>query len=377
VAGGVVLLRPTTRGEVSAPGPGKLPRPDAGSADDFSADAFLEARDRIQSSNNLHQLALGLHNIHSVYGHLPPPAICSLKDGKPLLSWRVVLLPYVEQDQLYKQFKLDEPWDSEHNKKLLPLMPKVFEARGSSPPKQDSTHFQAVVGKGAAWELVPDAAAFLGAKGQTFTSFTDGTSNTIILVEAADAVPWTKPEDIVYDPQRTPRLGGLFKGGFHAAFADGRVSYLRLDADPAMLRAAFTRSGGEVFDMRLLEFDSRRTPLLSDGLPLVPVSGRVSLNGEPLGEAEITFVPLTRDEKGQSLSEAKGRTDADGNFTLRIDKERAGARAGKYRVTISKKARDRNNLPVEQIPERYHSKSELTVEVQDPVTRVDFELRSP
>jgi hypothetical protein len=392
VAGGVVLLRPPRGGEASAPVPGKPSRPNAGSQADDSADAFLEARDRMQSSNNLHQLSGALHNFHDANRQFPPPAICSKKDGKPLLSWRVILLPYVEQAQLYRQFKLDEPWDSEHNKKLLPLMPKIFAAGGSSPPKPDSTHYQAVVGKGTVWELMPDAAAPLGAKGVGITSISDGTSNTIILVEAADAVPWTKPEDVAFDPQRTPRLGGLFKGGFHAAFADGRVSFLRQDADPAALRAAFTRNGGEVINMSMLEFDSLRNqppppeikveetpPVERTKQRLTTISGRVSLNGKPLADAEITFVQLTRNQKEPVLAEAKTGTDAGGIFTLRIDEERVGALVGKCRVMISKKAIIIvGNEPEEQIPARYNAKSELTVEVRgDTVQRFDFDLRSP
>src|SRR5262249_16898673 len=142
-------------------------------------------------------------------------------------------------------------------------------------------------------------------------------------------------------PAANAKAGWPVQGRLPRRIRDGRVSYLRLDSDPATLRAAFTRNGGEGVDMRNLEFYFRRTPSPPGGLPLVPVSGLVRLNGKPLADAEITLVPLTslRDENDPSLTEAKGRTDADGNFTLRIDTERAGARPGKYRVTISKKAR--------------------------------------
>src|SRR5262249_51556565 len=84
-----------------------------------------EAASRMQNQNNLKEMALAMHNYHDVNGKFPPAAICD-KQGKPLLSWRVAILPYVEQDNLYKQFKLDEPWDSEHNKKLIAQMPKVY-----------------------------------------------------------------------------------------------------------------------------------------------------------------------------------------------------------------------------------------------------------
>src|SRR5262249_30142494 len=95
--------------------------------------AFLGAKLKVQgaasrtrSANNLKQIGLAMHNYHDVNGAFPPAAVCD-KTGKPMLSWRVLILPYIEQDALYKEFKLDEPWDSEHNKKLLAKMPKVYE----------------------------------------------------------------------------------------------------------------------------------------------------------------------------------------------------------------------------------------------------------
>ena len=79
----------------------------------------------MNSMNNLKQIALALHNYHAAMGSFPATASMS-KDGKPLLSWRVHILPYLEQDNLFKQFKLDEPWDSEHNKALIAKMPDIY-----------------------------------------------------------------------------------------------------------------------------------------------------------------------------------------------------------------------------------------------------------
>src|SRR5262249_33685587 len=150
-------------------------------------------------------------------GRLPPPAICS-KDGKPLLSWRVAILPFIEQKALYDQFKLDEPWDSPPNLKLLDKMPKIYAPVGGVKTKAPhSTFYQAIVGPGAAWELRPRPnAGLFNAEGMRFPAdFRDGTSNTILVVEGREAVPWTKPEDVRYDPKKAPpKLGGLFKDGF-------------------------------------------------------------------------------------------------------------------------------------------------------------------
>ena len=89
------------------------------------ADDEIDAARRAQSMNNLKQFALAMHNYHDTNGKFPAASSFD-KDGKPLLSWRVHVLPYLEQAELYKQFHLDEPWDSEHNKKLIEKMPNVL-----------------------------------------------------------------------------------------------------------------------------------------------------------------------------------------------------------------------------------------------------------
>jgi prepilin-type processing-associated H-X9-DG protein len=195
-----------------------------------------DAASRAISTNNLKQLALAMHNYHDATGAFPPGAIYS-KDGKPQLSWRVLLLPYLDEEGLYKEFKLDEPWDSEHNKKLLEKMPRVFAANGK-PDKKGLTHYQAFTGKGMLFD---------GVRGSRIANVTDGTSNTLMFVEAAQAVPWTKPDDLPYDPDKPlPKLGGLFKGGFNAAFCDGSVRFISETIAEKTLRALITPNGGEV-----------------------------------------------------------------------------------------------------------------------------------
>jgi prepilin-type processing-associated H-X9-DG protein len=152
----------------------------------------------------------------------------------------VLVLPYIEQDALYKEFHLDEPWDSDHNKKLLEKMPPLFAGTDEAARKEHETHYQTFVGKGAIFD---------GKKGVKITDITDGTSNTIMLVEAKKAVPWTKPEDVPFDAGKlVPKLGGLFDGIFNAAFADGSVRSLPLTIKEEKLRALITRNGGEVID---------------------------------------------------------------------------------------------------------------------------------
>jgi|SRR6185437_10035694 len=173
------------------------------------------------------------------HGRLPPAVVYG-KDGQPLYSWRVLMLPFIEQPELYKQFHLDEPWDSPHNVELLARMPQTY----APPPNKKSrlpayhTVCHVFVGKGTAFE---------GKEGLRLPAdFPDGTSNTILLVEAGPPVPWTKPEDIIYDPDSPLHpLDCLFHDGFRLAVADGSVRFIRQDIDAASLRAAVTRNGNE------------------------------------------------------------------------------------------------------------------------------------
>jgi hypothetical protein len=171
-----------------------------------------EAAARQQSTNNLQQIALAVHSYHDANGAFPPAAIVN-KKGKPLLSWRVMVLPYLEQNALYEQFKLDEPWDSEHNLPLGQVVIKVYTDPRST-AAQGLTHYKVFVGKDAGFPLL---------KGRTIASIADGTSNTIMAVAAGDAVPWSKPEDFEFDMSKpAPDLSKPFPV-ILAAFMDGSV----------------------------------------------------------------------------------------------------------------------------------------------------------
>jgi RNA polymerase sigma factor (sigma-70 family) len=162
--------------------------------------------------------------------------------GKALLSWRVTLLPYLGEDNLYKQFKLDEPWDGPHNKKLLEKMPKVYAAPGVKTREPYTTFYQVFVGADAPFQKHQLA--------RIPASFPDGTSNTILIAEAGNAVPWTKPEDLHFAlDEPLPELGGVYPGIINVAFADGSAAALSARADPDMLRGLITPNGGEVVDI--------------------------------------------------------------------------------------------------------------------------------
>ena len=190
-----------------------------------AAKKVQEAAARMQDSNNLKQIGIALHAYHDTTGsvviHGAGPGGKPLANAtqKPLLSWRVAILPYVEQENLYKQFKLDEPWDSEHNKKLIPQMPKLF-APAKKPVKPGYTHLQMVVGPNA-----------MQLPSESLLRITDGTSNTIAVVEAAEPVVWTKPDDVMLPGKDLPKdlkkkFGGLHPNGFNVLLWDGSVRFV-------------------------------------------------------------------------------------------------------------------------------------------------------
>lgn len=183
------------------------------------------------SSNNLKQIVLAFHNYHDTNGFLPTNQLSN--DKKPLLSWRVQILPYIEQDNLYKAFKLDEPWDSENNKKLIEKMPTLYApVRGKVNP--GLTFYQTFTGKHG-W--MKSGATLPG-------TFQDGTSNTFLCAEAAKPVIWTKPDDMIFDGQTVPGLGGLFDGRFHAAMGDGSVRRYKKGTDEDLLKLLIDPADG-------------------------------------------------------------------------------------------------------------------------------------
>ena len=197
---------------------------------------------RMASMMNLKQIALAMHLHHDIRLRLPP-AYSVDKQGKPLLSWRVHILPYIEQDTLYRAFHLDEPWDSEHNKKLIADMPLVYRAPAST-AGPGMTDYVTVRGP---------QTMFPGEKPMGFIDVTDGLSNTIMVVESARPVIWTKPDD--FEPsEENPMAGllGLYPGGFNAAFGDASVQFISAGADPKTLWLAYQRDDGMPINMQNL-----------------------------------------------------------------------------------------------------------------------------
>ncbi len=205
-------------------------------------DALTAARaaaQRAQSVNNLKQIALAMHNYHDAYKGFPAAASYG-PDGKPLLSWRVHLLPFMENEALYREFHLDEPWNSPHNIKLLPRMPSIYRSPADTRSPPHSSSYYVLTGPGT---------VFSGKAGVRIAEIRDGASNTILAVEAQRAVPWTKPEDIPYDSDKPlPKLGGLHKGVFNAAMCDGSVHSLQQSTDERVLRALIEKADGQAIN---------------------------------------------------------------------------------------------------------------------------------
>jgi hypothetical protein len=197
----------------------------------------------------LYRIGLSISNYADTFGELPKNTYSP--DGRPLLSWRVHLLPFLEEDNLYKRFHLDEPWDSPHNFRLLDEMPIVYARPFDRAGRVGRlTYYRGFSSPGAAFERRPGDHLLAPAGSYrpfTFKDFQDGPRNTFLVVEAGDPVEWTKPKDLDASPGRTfPRLGGFgWRASFQAAMGDAFPREFELDTPEDVLRAAVTHSGGE------------------------------------------------------------------------------------------------------------------------------------
>jgi hypothetical protein len=198
-------------------------------------------------SNSLRAIGSAIQTFNASERRFPPPFLGD-KNGKPLLSWRVTILPLLGEQELFNAFKLDEPWDSAHNKDLIAKMPAIFK-HPLAEAEAGMTFYRAIVGAGAFFDESI-------AQGRQIESITDGTSNTLCVVEARDPVVWTRPDvEIPFNPndRRAPaidkaRLGGHVAGGFHVLLADGTARFLNDSIKQLTLQAMCTVAGGEVLD---------------------------------------------------------------------------------------------------------------------------------
>jgi prepilin-type processing-associated H-X9-DG protein len=214
--------------------------------------AAREAARRITCNNNMKQIALAMHNYAQKYKSFPPAYVAD-KNGKPMHSWRVLILPFMEEDSLYRDYRFDEPWDSPHNRALAARMPHVYACPSESPTGTPNTHtdYAMIVGP----NTISD-----GPTAHRFSDFTDGTSNTIMVVEAAAAgINWMEPRDLDFTKMQF-RINGGRNGnsnakqneisspharGANVALCDGSVRFFSDTVDPKLLKAMTTINGGE------------------------------------------------------------------------------------------------------------------------------------
>ncbi|WP_439630821.1 DUF1559 family PulG-like putative transporter [Gemmata sp.] len=204
------------------------------------------AAGRTAELEHLKQLGLAFHGASDASGGFPAGVVDA--SGKVGLSWRVALLPYLEQDALYRQFKLDEPWDSAHNKKLIPQMPKLYAPGNTN--TFGYTFLRSFSGPGTVMPVPPK----LPAAGKVIVGvappiITDGASKTLLVAEAYDPVIWTKPDE-PFSAAAPPRLGGgVYGNGFCALFADASARFLPTNIPPADISSLIQTNDGRAVNL--------------------------------------------------------------------------------------------------------------------------------
>ena len=219
--------------------------------------AGQEAARRVMRLNNLKQIALAMLNYENSHNGFPPAAICD-KQGKPLLSWRVAILPFIDEKPLYDQFRLDEPWDGPNNNKLVNLMPLVYQ--GQRTERDGKTTIVVFTGKDAPFDE---------GKKLAIADIIDGVSSTIMAVEAGEdkAVPWTRPEDLPFDPQN-PRaaLGNIAPTGFLGVMFDCSAHVFKSDMSAETLGRLINPRDKQPVDMSEAEASPGARVRMAPGL---------------------------------------------------------------------------------------------------------------
>jgi prepilin-type processing-associated H-X9-DG protein len=210
--------------------------------------AAREAARRSQCSNNLSQIGLAMLTYHDAYGTLPPAVIAD-ENGRPMHSWRVAILPFMEQASLHEMYDSDVPWDDPNNQLLMgsPIMAYQCPSDPSSSGTSSlcDTNYVMVVGKGAVGGEPNEAVRI--------SDIRDGTSNTILAIEVGGSgIPWMEPRDVTVEEAVTfitnpsaSQFRQVHPGGINVLLADGSVQFISNDIDPGTLRALLTKDDGQ------------------------------------------------------------------------------------------------------------------------------------
>ena len=203
---------------------------------------------RISCGNNLKQIVLALHDYHDVYGSLPPTYIAD-KNGRPMHSWRVLILPFIEQKPLYAKYRFDEPWDGPNNSKLAATIMKAYSCPAEHSQKGSAasleTDYVAIVGDHTAWQ---------GEKALDFTAFQDGTSKVLMVVEVHNSgIHWMEPRDLhvsqmapTVNPKHGQGISSAHPGGAQVGLADGAIRFLPDETPQDVLRSHINIGDGTI-----------------------------------------------------------------------------------------------------------------------------------
>jgi hypothetical protein len=196
---------------------------------------------RSECKNALKQIGLALHNYHDAYDSFPPAYIAD-EHGRPMHSWRVLILPFLDAHDLYTRYDFSVPWNHPHNRYVLEHMPDVFHCPSDESHPEHATNYFAAFG--------PDC-VFNAISPTPIREMTDGTSDTILVGEAVGLnVPWTMPADI--DIEQHPRInepggfGSAHELGAHFLLGDGSVRYIQETLSEEILRNLFRRNDGNM-----------------------------------------------------------------------------------------------------------------------------------
>ncbi len=205
-----------------------------------------EATRRSSCTNNLKQIGIALHNYLDEHKRFPPAYIADA-DGIPMHSWRVLILPYMDDPamlDLYRQYDFSEPWDGPNNSKLVDKLSYLFRCP-SDDPNTGETNYVAIVGSQTGWP---------NAESRSVTDFRDGLSNTIAVTEIADSgISWLEPRDVTFEqaieginpPLSKLSVSSAHRGGATCLFFDGSVHFLQDSISPDLFRGLLTVDGGE------------------------------------------------------------------------------------------------------------------------------------
>ncbi|MBX3420827.1 MAG: DUF1559 domain-containing protein [Pirellulaceae bacterium] len=206
--------------------------------------AYVEANRRLSCANNLKQIGIALHNYVSIHGEFPP-AYSVDENGRPLHSWRTLILPYMEQNSVYTQIDLSKPWDDPVNQRFHSLQISAYSCPTTQIGQRGLTCYQVVV---------HPQALLIGGESRSLNEVTDGISNTLAVIESSevDAVPWMAPQDLPLQNYLNSAGRSHHSGGRQLLLGDGAVRFVANSVDENTLNALVTCNGDEPVDPHTL-----------------------------------------------------------------------------------------------------------------------------